>query len=148
MKSKHLLSLLAVLAALALLAACGGGSGNDDNASASSSASAKSSSSSAASSAADASKYVGTWTLAPDDGGSPMYVDFSDDGAARMGKTPDNLYIKGTYKINSTGLVADMTNPRVGQCRLVCLDEDTSLLADFIEYWHTPEKHIAFTATK
>ncbi len=144
MKSKHLLSLLAVLAALALLAACGGGSGNDDNASASSSASAKSSSSSAA----DASEYVGTWTLAPHDGGSPMYVDFSDDGAARMGKTPDNLYIKGTYKINSTGLVADMTNPRVGQCRLVCLDEDTSLLADFIEYWHTPEKHIAFTATK
>ena len=137
MTFKRLLPFFALLCSLTLLVACGSSSDDNDNGS-----------SSSGSSSNVSSKYVGTWTLTPEAGGDPMYVAFDSDGSARMGKSPSNLYIKGTYKTTKEGLTADMTNPRVGNCRLVCLDEGSSLLADFIEYWHSPEKHIAFKATK
>lgn len=136
MTFKRLLPFFALLCSLTLLVACG--SSSDDN----------DSSSDNGGSSNVSSKYVGTWTLTPEAGGSPMYASFGSDGSARMGKAPGNLYIKGSYTTTGNGLTADMTNPGVGKCRLVCLDEGSSLLADFIEYWHSPEKHIAFKATK
>ena len=141
MKFKRLIPFLAILCTLGLMVACGSDSKSDDNSS-------DNKSSSTSSGDKSSSKYVGTWTLTPTAGGNPMYVAFDKDGSARMGKSANNLYIKGSYSITSNGVTAEMTNPGVGKCKLVCLDEGSSLLADFIEYWHSPEKHIPFKATK
>jgi hypothetical protein len=41
-----------------------------------------------------------------------------------------------------------MVNPGVGNGKIEGTFEDNSMTMDFIEYWHTPAKHVPYTGSK
>ena len=118
---------------------CEHDSRDDDNSSASSSSS----------SAETSSDIVGSWRLVAESG-SAWYAHFDKDGNWKI--TDDEAgtarRVYGTYTCNGNSFSGPMINPHVGTGKIEGTFEDGSMTMDFVEYWHTPAKHVPYTGTK
>lgn len=127
--------LLALVIPLAL-AGCGGDSGGAED--------------SNDNGASDNSKFVGTWALAQD-GATVWYILFDEDGSWIISDTEDGSAqrVHGTYTVEGNTASGPMVNPGVGTGEIVAeLDGDDTLFLDFVEFWHSPPKHIPYTGSK
>jgi hypothetical protein len=132
---------LVLFAALALgLTACGG-SGDDS----------KTSTTDPTETAA--TPFIGTWNLYEGStvGGTPTwYVHFREDGSFAISDNADGTRqrVSGTYTVTDGNLVGPFTNPRVGEGRVEATITNGVISLDFIEYWHSPYKHVPYVGTK
>lgn len=92
---------------------------------------------------------VGTWRLVSDTG-STWYAHFSKDGTWKITDDAEGnaRRVYGTYICKGFSFSGPMINPRVGTGRIEGTFEDNSMTMDFIEYWHTPAKHVLYTGSK
>ena len=122
---------VALLAATALLAGCESG-GDDDG----------------GSNGSGGGSVVGTWSLT--NGGSTWYILFATDGSWMISDTADGSQrrVYGSYTFNGDAISGSMTNPGVGSGEIAATISGDSISLDFIEHWHTPYKHVAYTGTR
>lgn len=108
-----------------------------------------SSSAAPATAAATSSELVGSWKLVSQDGAS-WYAHFASDGSWKI--TDDAagsaLRVYGTYSCSGNRYSGPMVNPHVGEGKIEGAFADGALTMDFVEYWHTPAKHVPYTGTK
>ena len=112
------------------LCGCGGdsGGGGDDN----------------------SSKFVGTWALSQG-GGTLWYIIFNDDGSWLISDTADGSArrVFGTYSVSGDTASGPMQNPGVGTGEIeAVLAGDDALSLDFVEFWHSPPKHVPYNGAK
>lgn len=95
------------------------------------------------------SDIVGSWRLVAESG-SAWYAHFDKDGNWKI--TDDEAgtarRVYGTYTCNGNSFSGPMINPHVGTGKIEGTFEDGSMTMDFVEYWHTPAKHVPYTGTK
>lgn len=149
---KRLLYLAAVLLALALLPACHDDKDgalrwhpSDTASSATTSNSSTTNSTSAASRNAD---LVGTWSLST--GISTWYIHFASDGTWFISddKEGSARRVHGTYTTDGSTFSGPMVNPGVGTGSIRGAVNGELITLDFVEDWHTPSKHVAYTGEK
>lgn len=93
---------------------------------------------------------VGSWRLVAADG-SAWYAHFGGDGNWKITDDAEGAArrVYGTYTCNGSSFAGPMVNPGVGEGKIEgTLDTSSTLSLDFIEYWHTPAKHVPYTGTK
>lgn len=154
----RLLSLAAALLALALLSACGGDKDgaqrwhSSSNSSSSSSSSSNSSSSSGSSSSTtnttSNADFVGTWSLS--DGTTTWYIHFASDNTWKITDDQEGAVrrVYGTYTTDGNKFSGPMLNPHVGTGSISGKIDGDLISLDFVEDWHTPSKHVAYTGEK
>ena len=131
---KKLLSMALLALAIPLsLAGCGGGSDGDSGDSGS----------------GDNGKFVGTWALSSG-GAVSWYVIFNDDNSWLISDTADGSARRcyGTYTVDGDTAAGPMVNPGVGTGEIVATLSGDSMAFDFVEYWHSPYKHVPYTGVK
>jgi len=95
------------------------------------------------------SRFVGTWALTQGAGVS-WYLIFNSDGSWLISDTADGSArrVYGTYTVDGNTAAGPMVNPGTGEGEIVASLDGDVLSLDFIEYWHTPYKHVPYTGTK
>lgn len=98
---------------------------------------------------ADGSSIIGTWSLT-DSAGFTWYIHFGADGSWRItdDEAGNERRVFGSYTTSGDSFSGDMRNPGVGTGRISGSTSGTSISLDFVEYWHTPEKHVAYSGDK
>lgn len=94
--------------------------------------------------------FVGTWALSQG-GGTAWYILFNEDGSWVISDTADGSAVRvfGTYSVSGDTASGPMTNPGVGTGEIeAVLTSATTLSLDFVEFWHTPPKHVPYNGTK
>jgi hypothetical protein len=139
---KRFITLAAAFLALALFSACEDKDGalrwhsRDNTSSASSSSSLRN------------ADIVGTWTLST--GTSSWYIHFAKEGtwfiSDDKGGSARRVY--GTYTTDGKNFSGPMVNPGVGTGRISGKIDGNLISLDFVEDWHTPSKHVAYTGEK
>ena len=125
---------LVLLSALLLafsLCGCGGDSGGDGD-------------------SGGSSKFVGTWALSQG-GGTLWFIIFNDDGSWLISDTADGSArrVFGTYSVSGNTASGPMQNPGVGTGEIeAVLTGDETLALDFVEFWHSPPKHVPYAGSK
>lgn len=91
---------------------------------------------------------VGTWSLT--NGGSTWFILFAEDGSWLISDTADGSRrrVYGSYTVDGDAVRGSMTNPGVGTGEIAATISGDSISLDFIEHWHTPYKHVAYTGTR
>lgn len=91
---------------------------------------------------------VGTWELS--DGGTPWYAHFASDGTWKItdDKGGSKLRVYGSYSTSGNSFKGSMLNPGVGDGEINGTISGKTMSMDFVEHWHTPYKHVAFTGPK
>lgn len=152
---KHFLALAAALLALALFPACDDKDGalrwhshNDATSSGSAGSSSSSFSSPSSSTTASNADIVGTWSLS--NGPNTWYIHFASDNTWKI--TDDQLgtvrRVYGTYTTDGNKFSGPMVNPGVGTGNISGNIDGDLISLDFVEYWHTPAKHVPYTGEK
>ena len=97
----------------------------------------------------DNGKFVGTWALTQGQGIS-WYIIFHDDGSWLISDTADGSArrVFGTYTVDGNTASGPMVNPGTGEGEIIATLEGDTLSLDFVEFWHNPYKHVAYTGTK
>ena len=97
----------------------------------------------------NSSAIVGTWRLVSDTG-SAWYAHFYKDGNWKISDDAEGnaRRVYGTYTCKGVSFSGPMVNPGVGNGKIEGTFEDNSMTMDFIEYWHTPAKHVPYTGSK
>ncbi len=95
--------------------------------------------------------FVGTWLITKE--ATVSYWMFFADGTFRKNLAGEDIdgavHFYGTYTVSGGTLSGDFTNPGVGAGEIECtIAADGTMAMDFIEYWHTPPKHIACTGVR
>ena len=103
---------------------------------------------SSSSSSSSSNSFVGGWKLTS--GSSVWYLYVYADGSCRLCDTASESspHLTGTYSVSGSTLTGNMTNPGVGEAQIVASLSSGTMSLDFIEHWHTPYKHIAYTGAK
>ncbi len=132
MKKLLCMALLALVLPLAL-AGCGGGSDGDSGDSGS----------------GDNSKFVGTWALSSG-GAVSWYIIFNADNSWVISDTADGSARRcfGTYTVDGDTAAGPMVNPGTGTGEIVATLSGGTMALDFVEYWHSPYKHVPYTGVK
>lgn len=96
---------------------------------------------------------VGTWALDPGStvtGNPYWYINFKEDGSYTITDNADGSgqRVRGTYSQDGDNVTGPFTNPGVGEGRIDATISNGVLLLDFVEYWHTPNKHVPYAGTK
>ena len=94
--------------------------------------------------------FVGTWALSQG-GGTAWYILFNENGSWVISDTADGSAVRvfGTYTVSGDTASGPMTNPGVGTGEIeATLTGDTTLSLDFVEFWHSPPKHVPYNGTK
>ncbi|MBR6020953.1 MAG: hypothetical protein IK066_00880 [Kiritimatiellae bacterium] len=114
-----------------------------------SSSSSSESSASASSAAVSSSAIVGSWRLVSGDGAA-WYAHFDENGNWKITDDAEGTArrVYGTYTFDGTKFSGPMVNPHVGEGKIEGTLEDGSMTLDFVEYWHTPAKHVPYSGTK
>ncbi len=114
--------------AMLMLAGCEGGGGSDGSAAA------------------------GTWQFRSGETGTISWWVFKDDGSF---VTYDNeqltaAHIRGTFSQDGNTISGAFVNGSVGNGEIsgTIADDGKTMQIDFIEHWHTPYKHVPYSATK
>lgn len=99
--------------------------------------------------AASSSELVGSWKLVSQDG-SVWYAHFASNGSWKItdDAAGNALRVYGTYECSGNQYTGPMVNPHVGEGKIEGSFADGALTMDFVEYWHTPAKHVPYTGTK
>jgi len=71
------------------------------------------------------------------DSGNSFYLSDSADGTSGR--------LDGTYSVSGGKLTGSFTNPGVGDGAVEATISDNTIHLDFIEYWHSPAKVVAYT---
>ena len=97
----------------------------------------------------DNSKFTGTWALSQG-AGTLWYLIFNDDGSWLISDTADGsaLRVFGTYSVDGNTAEGPMTNPGVGEGEIIAVLDGATLSLDFVEFWHSPPKHVPYVGTK
>jgi hypothetical protein len=141
---KHFLSLAAALLALALFSAC-----DDDKDGALRWHSGGTSSDSSSSSSTEIDNaFVGTWSLS--DGTITWYIHFSKNASWFISDDQEGSAsrVHGTYTTDGNAFSGSMVNPGVGTGSISGTIDGDLISLDFVEDWHTPSKHVAYTGEK
>lgn len=140
---KHILSLAAALLALALVSAC-----DHDKDGALRWHSGSSADSSSPAKTVSNADIVGSWSLS--NGDHTWYIHFANDGTWKI--TDDRQgtarRVYGTYTTDGTSFSGPMVNPGVGTGNISGKIDGDLISLDFVEDWHTPSKHVAYTGEK
>lgn len=139
MKSSSTRILYAILMSLLMFSFCGC---DDDD-----------SHSSSSTPATTTSSFTGSWAMHENDAGGAIafYIHFNADKTFTISRNPDksDQIIYGTYTVDGSGfLEGPMVNPGTGEGKIECRLSNGVITMDFIEYWHTPSKHLAFSCNK
>ena len=134
-------------------AGCGGGgpdenfAGNDGD---DETAEAPADENEAGSVAGDNAAFVGTWALRQGSGDVEWYILFKADNSWLISDTADGSAqrVYGTYVVEGNRAAGPMINPGTGEGEIVATLDGDVLTLDFVEYWHDPYKHVAYTGTK
>jgi hypothetical protein len=99
------------------------------------------------------SAFEGTWTLYEGTAiqGSPYwYANFKADKTFFISDNANGTAVRvsGTWTESGGTLVGPFTNPGVGNGRVEATITNNVMQMDFIEYWHTPNKHVPYAGTK
>ena len=54
----------------------------------------------------------------------------------------------GTYVVEGNVAAGPMVNPGTGEGEIVATLSGATLNLDFVEFWHSPPKHVPYTGTK
>lgn len=96
-------------------------------------------------------QFIGSWAVSDADGTILGYLYIEPDHTFVWADFPDktNPHFSGAWSITGETLLGPFTNPGVGDGELVCTIAPSGIMnIDFIEYWHSPAKHVPYTATK
>ena len=93
--------------------------------------------------------FVGGWKLTGDDS-SVWYLYVYSDSTCRLcdTATESSPHLTGTYTVSGSNLKGALKNPGVGDAEIIATLSSGTMSLDFIEHWHDPYKHIAYTGTK
>ncbi len=96
-------------------------------------------------------QFVGSWAVL--DAASVLtgfLVIESNNNFAWFDNQGDTIpHFFGTGSVTNGTFTGPFTNPGVGDGELVCtIAANGSMNMDFIEFWHSPPKHVPYTATK
>ena len=101
------------------------------------------------------SSVVGKWELyeGTSVSGAPAeWWQFNEDGTFAYFNNSDftSKHLGGTYSQDGKKVTGTFTNPGVGEGEIdVTLSDDgKTMQLDFIEHWHSPYKHVAWTGVK
>lgn len=96
------------------------------------------------------SAFVGTWALRDADGKLAWYILFKADNSWLISDTADGSAqrVFGTYVVEGNVASGPMVNPGTGEGEIVATLAGATLNLDFVEFWHSPPKHIPYTGTK
>jgi hypothetical protein len=138
------LSLLGlVIGGMFILIGCSGGGGSSGGSSSSSTTTTTTTTTTAA-----GSEFVGSWRMS--DSNDTFYFYFDSNNTFVGCDVPDRtrVHFSGTWSVSGGTLRGPFTNPGVGTGEIVCTITNNVMSMDFIEHWHTPFKHLAFTGSK
>jgi hypothetical protein len=96
-------------------------------------------------------QFFGSWTISEATGETIGYLFIKPDNTFVWADIPDitSPHFSGAWTFTGGTLKGPFTNPGVGDGELACtLAATGSMNIEFIEYWHSPAKHMLFTATK
>jgi hypothetical protein len=95
------------------------------------------------------SEFVGSWAMS-DSSGSTFYLYIESNNTFVIADVPDKnrVHMSGTWSVSNGTFKGPFTNPGVGTGDLVITIANGVLSVDFIEHWHSPDKHISFTGRK
>jgi hypothetical protein len=107
------------------------------------------SSSGSSGSTSPGSEFVGSWAMS-DSSGSTFYLYIESNNTFVIADVPDKnrVHMSGTWSVSNGTFKGPFTNPGVGSGDLVITIANGVLSVDFIEHWHSPDKHISFTGRK
>jgi hypothetical protein len=143
-RPRHWLFLILLLP-LALVWGCGGGGPDDDDDEGDDQAE-----ETEETVAGDNSAFVGTWALNGADGKLAWYILFKADNSWLISDTADGSAqrVYGTYVVEGNRAAGPMVNPGTGEGEIVATLSGATLSLDFVEFWHSPPKHVPYTGTK
>ena len=96
---------------------------------------------------------VGVWALQEGEaytGATTWYITFNPDGTYAISNNADGSgqRVSGTYTDSGGAVTGPFTNPGVGNGRIDAVYSGNDILLDFVEYWHTPEKHVLYAGVR
>ena len=96
------------------------------------------------------SEFVGSWALSDSTGTITFYLYIESNNTFVIADVPDKsrVHLSGTWSVTNGTFRGPFTNPGVGTGDLVCTIANGVMSVDFIEHWHSPDKHIPFTGRK
>ncbi len=91
---------------------------------------------------------VGVWKLSG--AGGTWYAHFGSDGTWKISDDAEGSArrVYGNYTVSGGSFKGDMENPGVGEGEISGTFQDGTMAMDFVEHWHTPYKHVAYTGPK
>ena len=96
-------------------------------------------------------QFIGSWVVYDGEGAILSYLYIEPDNTFVWADTPDktNPHFSGTWSISGNTFVGPFYNPGVGYGDLVStIDANGIMIIDFVEYWHSPPKHLSFTGIR
>ena len=98
----------------------------------------------------DNSAFVGTWALRDAGGTLTWYILFNADNTWLISDTADGSAqrVYGTYVVEGNVAAGPMINPGTGEGEITATLAGNTLSLDFVEFWHSPPKHVPYTGTK
>ena len=92
---------------------------------------------------------VGSWKLVANDG-SAWYAHFAADGSWKISDDREGnaRRVYGTYSCDGKKFSGPMVNPHVGDGKIEGTIDGNAMSMDFVEYWHSPAKHVPYAGTK
>ncbi len=95
----------------------------------------------------------GTWALNSGStvtGNTVWFIHFKNDGSYAISNNADGSgqRVSGTYSQSGNTVTGPFTNPGVGKGRIDGVVTGGVLQLDFVEYWHTPNKHVPYAGRK
>ena len=78
------------------------------------------------------------------------YILFNADNSWLISDTADGSAqrVYGTYVVEGNVASGPMVNPGTGEGEIVATLSGATLNLDFVEFWHSPPKHVPYTGTK
>jgi len=95
-------------------------------------------------------QFVGSWAIS-DSTGTVGYLYIESNNAFVWADIPDKTraHFSGTGSVTIGTFRGSFTNPGVGTGDLVCtIAANGAMSIDFIEHWHSPDKHVPYTGRK
>ncbi len=96
---------------------------------------------------------VGVWALQEGTtytGSTTWYITFNPSGTYAISDNADGSgqRVSGTYSVSGETVTGPFTNPGVGDGRIDGVFVGNDILVDFVEYWHSPEKHVFYAGVR
>jgi hypothetical protein len=95
-------------------------------------------------------EFVGSWALSNSAGATEFYLYIESNNTFVLTDVPDKtrVHMSGTWSVTNGTFTGPFTNPGVGNGDLVCTIANGVMSVDFIEHWHSPDKHLPYTGKK